>query len=84
MWYVYCLRCQDNSIYTGITNDLKQRVERHNQGKGCKYTAYRRPVKLVYREKHPDKSSALKRESYLKGLTKSQKEKMVAAKTPKK
>jgi putative endonuclease len=80
MWYVYCLRFKDNSIYTGITNDLKQRVERHNQGKGCKYTAYKRPVKLIYQEKHPDKSSALKRESYLKGLTKTKKEELVAAK----
>ena len=80
MWYVYFLRCSDNSIYTGITNDLKQRVTRHNQGKGSKYTASRRPVKLVYQEKHPDKSSALKRESYLKGLDKDQKEEMVAAK----
>ncbi|MBI5778652.1 MAG: GIY-YIG nuclease family protein [Planctomycetes bacterium] len=80
MWYVYCLRCKDNSIYTGITNDLKQRINRHNQGKGSKYTASRRPVKFVYQEKHPDKSSALKRESYLKGLDKNQKEEMVAAK----
>ena len=84
MWYVYCLRCKDDSIYTGITNDLKQRINRHNQGKGSKYTAYRRPVKLIYQEKHPDKSSALKRESYLKGLTKNQKEELVAAKTLKK
>ena len=80
MWYVYCLRCKDGSIYTGITNDLKQRINRHNQGKGSKYTASRRPVKLVYQEKHPDNSSALKRESYLKGLDKNQKEEMVAAK----
>ncbi|HLD35325.1 MAG TPA: GIY-YIG nuclease family protein [Planctomycetota bacterium] len=80
MWYVYCLRCKDNSIYTGITNDLNQRVDRHNQGQGCKYTAYRRPVKLVYQEKHPNKSAAAKRESCLKGLTKSQKEELVSAK----
>ena len=83
MWYVYCLRCKDKSIYTGITNDLKQRVARHNQGKGSKYTAYKRPVKLIYQEKHPDKSSALKRESYLKGLSKAEKEEIVAAKTHK-
>jgi len=84
MWYVYCLRCKDNSIYTGITNNLKQRVNRHNQGKGCKYTAYRRPVRLIHQEKHPDKSSALKRESYLKGLDKNKKEELVAAKIPSK
>ena len=84
MWYVYFLRCKDNSIYTGITNDLKQRVDRHSQGKGCKYTAYRRPVKLIYQEEYPDKSTALKMESYLKGLSKNQKEEIAAAKMPKK
>ena len=74
MWYVYFLRCSDNSIYTGITTDLESRVKRHGQGKGCKYTAYRRPVKLIYSEKYSDKSQAARRESYLKGLKRSKKE----------
>lgn len=77
MWYVYFLRCSDNSIYTGITTDLKQRVKRHNEGKGCKYTCYRRPVKLIYYETCTDRSSATKRESYLKGLNKAMKEAIV-------
>jgi putative endonuclease len=77
MWYVYFLRCSDNSIYIGITTDLESRVKRHSQGKGCRYTASRRPVKLIYSEKYPDKSQAARRESYLKGLTRSKKEAMV-------
>lgn len=77
MWYVYFLRCSDNSIYTGITTDLKQRVKRHNEGKGCKYTCYRRPVKLIYFEACIDRSSATKRESYLKGLNKAKKKAIV-------
>ncbi|MBI5778653.1 MAG: GIY-YIG nuclease family protein [Planctomycetes bacterium] len=77
MWYVYFLRCSDNSIYTGITTDLESRVKRHNQGKGCKYTASRQPIKLIYSEKYPDKSQAARRESYLKGLTRIKKEEIV-------
>ncbi|MDI6788431.1 MAG: GIY-YIG nuclease family protein [Planctomycetota bacterium] len=78
MWYVYLVRCQDNSIYTGITTNLKRRINRHNQRKGYNYTAHRCPVKLIYHEEYPDKSSASKRESYLKGLTRSKKEELVA------
>ncbi|HLD35324.1 MAG TPA: GIY-YIG nuclease family protein [Planctomycetota bacterium] len=77
MWYVYFLRCSDNSIYTGITTNLESRVKRHDQGNGCKYTSYRRPVKLIYSEKYPNKSQAAIRESYLKGLTRSKKEAIV-------
>jgi putative endonuclease len=77
MWYVYFLRCSDNSIYTGITNNLKQRLSRHSQGKGCKYTASRQPVKIIYKEKQPDKSAALKRELGLKKLSKKQKEEII-------
>jgi len=78
MWYVYLVRCKDNSIYTGITTKLEERISRHNQGKGCNYTAYRRPVKLIYYEEYPNKSLASKRECYLKGLTRSKKEELVA------
>ena len=74
MWYVYFLRCSDNSIYIGITTDLKKRVKRHNDGKGCSYTCYRRPGKLLHYEIYADKSAAAKRERYLKGLTKVKKE----------
>ena len=73
-YYVYMLRCNDNSIYTGMTNNLENRVKVHNSGKGAKYTRSRKPVKLIYSETLPDRSSALKREAEIKKLTREQKE----------
>lgn len=78
-WFVYFLRCADNSIYTGVTTDLKRRVIEHNENNklGAKYTRVRRPVRLVFSEPHPDRSAACQREFALKRLTKSQKEKLI-------
>lgn len=73
-WYVYMVRCSDNSLYTGYTNDIKRRENAHNTGKGAKYTKTRRPVRLVYWEEFADRSDALKRECAIKKLTKQQKE----------
>lgn len=72
-WFVYIVRCKDDTLYTGITNDLEKRIRTHNLGKGAKYTQPRRPVTLVYSEKHSDKSSASKREAQIKGLSRLQK-----------
>lgn len=76
-WWVYILECSDGSLYTGATNDINKRQQKHNQGKGAKYTAGRRPVSLVYFERHADRSSALKREYQLKQLSRDQKTEMV-------
>ena len=67
-WYVYILRCRDRTFYTGITVDLGRRLESHARGVGAKYTCGRRPVTLVYEERQPDRSSALKREAALRRL----------------
>jgi len=68
-WFVYILSCHDNSLYTGITTDLKRRVIEHNEtNKGARYTRARRPVKLVYSESAADRSAASKREAQLKSL----------------
>jgi putative endonuclease len=73
-WYVYIVKCSDNSLYTGITVDLERRVVEHNTSKkGAKYTKSRRPVHLVYSETHQDRSSASKRESAIKKLSRSEK-----------
>ena len=73
-WYVYIVKCSDNSLYTGITVDLERRVEEHNtSNKGAKYTKSRRPVHLVYSETQHDRSSASKRESTIKKLSRSEK-----------
>lgn len=73
-WSVYMVRCRDNSLYTGCTNDLPRRIQAHNSGKGAKYTKSRLPVTLVYQEACADKSAALKREIALKRLSKEKKE----------
>jgi len=77
MYILYILRCANNSLYTGITNDLSARLDKHRMGKGSKYVRANLPFKLVYQETLADKSSALKRELEIKGLTKAQKEKLV-------
>ena len=62
------MECNDQSLYTGITNDLKKRIIAHNSGKGAKYTKARLPVKLVYKESCKTKSDSLKREFEIKKL----------------
>ena len=67
MYFVYMVKCADNTFYTGITTELERRIEEHNgTDKGAKYTRVRRPVSLVYSEEHPDRSSASKREYEIK------------------
>ncbi len=68
-WYVYIVRCQDGTLYTGITKDLKRRIAEHNSEKGgAKYTKPRRPVRLVYSESASSRSAAAKREYQLKRM----------------
>jgi putative endonuclease len=78
-WFVYFLRCADNSLYAGITTDLQRRVNQHNQcnKSGAKYTRVRRPVSLVYHETATSRSTATQREYQLKQLSKQQKEKLI-------
>ena len=65
-YYVYILRSfKDGTYYVGSTQDLKSRIDRHNQGR-TKYTKPKRPWGLVYHEEHPDRSSAVKRELEIK------------------
>ena len=78
--FVYILLCADGTLYTGWTNCLTKRVQAHNAGRGAKYTKPRLPVRLVYFEQLPDKSSALRREHALKTLARSEKLALIAAK----
>jgi len=74
MWYLYILECSDKTLYTGITNDLKKRIEKHNfSNLGAKYTRGRRPVKLVYSRRFKSKSRATKEESVVKKLSREEK-----------
>ncbi len=75
-WFVYILRCADETLYTGVTTDLERRVHEHNsgvKGKGAKYTAARNPVVLVYTEACLDRSAASVREASLRRLNRAHK-----------
>ena len=72
-WYVYILKCADNTLYTGITTDCERRIKQHNNGKGAKYTRVRTPVTIVYQEPSESRSSATKREIAIKKLPRKQK-----------
>ena len=72
-WSVYMVRCQDGSLYTGSSNDVEKRVAHHNAGKGAKYTAARRPVKLVFCEGLLSKEEAMRREYKMKQLPRKEK-----------
>jgi len=81
-YFVYMLECSDTTLYTGITVDVKRRVQEHNDSaKGAKYTRVRRPVKLAYVEESDDRSSASKREYAIKNMTKKQKLKLIDSNT---
>jgi putative endonuclease len=76
--HVYIVRCRDGSLYTGYALDPIARVERHNAGKGAKYTAGRRPVTLVFTQRFRSLSRALKREHELKQWTREEKEALLS------
>lgn len=77
-YFVYMLRCNDNTLYTGIARNLDKRLEEHNTSpKGAKYTKSRRPVSLVYHEVCEDRSLALKREIIIKKMKKILKESLL-------
>ena len=81
MYYIYILRCNDNSLYTGITNNIEKRMYNHFNGKGAKYTRVHRPVKLEIVWKCRDKSLASKLEYYIKTLSKGSKEDIIINKS---
>jgi putative endonuclease len=72
-WYVYIIRCRDKTLYTGVTNNLKRRIHEHNYGRGCRYTKYRWPVRLIHSEEYSAKPAALSREAGIKRLPRKKK-----------
>lgn len=83
MWSVYIIRCGDNSLYTGISNDVPKRFEVHQSGssKAAKYTRSRHPLQLVFSAEIGDRSAASRAEYRLKRLSKRTKELLVTGKT---
>lgn len=82
-WHVYVARCGDDTLYTGVTTDPARREAAHNAGLGAAYTRSRRPVRLVHIEPAHDRGAALRRERAIKGLTRPEKERLVAGSTRK-
>lgn len=74
---VYILRCKDNTLYTGWSNNFEKRLAAHTSGKGAKYTKGRGPFTPVYLEYFPDKISATKREAAIKKLTLDKKRQLI-------
>ncbi|MFA6191432.1 MAG: GIY-YIG nuclease family protein [Sulfurimonas sp.] len=73
-YFVYILKCNDGTLYTGIAKDVDKRINEHNTSeKGARYTKARRPVKLMYKENSKDRSSASKRENEIKKLSRKKK-----------
>lgn len=78
-YWVYILRCGDDSLYTGIATDIQRRLRAHQSGKGAKYTRSHLPVTLVYQEPQPNKSAALRREAAIKRMNRQEKLQLLAA-----
>lgn len=78
MYFLYILKCADETLYTGITTDLKRRISEHNDSKlGARYTASRRPVKIAYSKKFKSRSFASAEEARIKKMKKSEKLKLI-------
>ena len=75
--YFYLARCSDGSLYAGYTNNIQKREKTHNAGKGAKYTAGRKPVKIIYWEGFETKSDAMRREIEVKKWNRIKKEKLI-------
>jgi putative endonuclease len=72
-WFVYVVRCNDGTLYTGIARDVDARIGKHNQGKGARYTRGRGPVALVHKERKRSHGAALRREAAIKALPRDRK-----------
>ena len=78
-WTVYILKCADETLYTGVTNDIDKRLAMHESGKGAKYTKGRGPFLLIHTESFATKGDALRREIEIKSYPRAQKILLVKA-----
>ncbi len=76
-WFLYIIRCNNGNLYTGISTDVARRLAQHESGKGAKFLRGKGPLELVYQKKIGSRSDALKAESTIKKLTKTDKEKLI-------
>lgn len=78
-YFLYILKCADDSLYTGITTDVRRRLNEHQSGAGARYTRARKALKVVYTERHKNRSAASKREAEIKRLTRTAKLALIRA-----
>ena len=76
-WFVYILKCRDNTLYTGITNNVEKRLLAHQEGRGAKYTKGRGPFKVVYKKKFKTRSEATIKELEIKKLNSKEKRELI-------
>jgi len=83
VWFVYIVRCVDDTLYTGIAKDVARRIEEHNSSNllAASYTRARRPVVLVHKEEVKTRSAAARREYEIKQLTRREKESLIGQDT---
>jgi len=81
-WFLYILRCADETLYTGITTDLTRRVAEHNSGRGARYTAGRRPVALLAAWRFPNRGAAQRAEARFRRLSRTRKLALIAQELP--
>ena len=77
MWFVYLLQCEDGSIYTGATNDIKKRFDAHKNGRGGRYTRLHKPIRILYSERFRTKGKSLSREAEIKSWPREKKLKLI-------
>jgi putative endonuclease len=80
-YYVYVLLCDDGSYYTGYTNNVGSRLERHKRGYGARYTRMRKPKKVVYVEKFSTRVAAIRRERRIKALSHEEKHELASSRS---
>ena len=80
-WHVYMILCSDNTLYTGISNDVDRRLTQHARRRGAKYFRARRPERLVYLESGHSRSSASRREAVIKKMQRCDKERLITENT---
>ena len=78
VWFLYALCCADGTLYAGVTTDLARRVAEHNAGRGARYTAGRRPVRIIAAWRFPDRGAAQRAEARFRRLPRARKLALVA------
>ena len=78
-WYVYIVECRTKELYVGTSNNVQARIKKHNQGRACRYTKYRNPVKLLYVERCGEFGQARRREIEIKKFPRGKKLKLIAS-----